>query len=206
MDVQRIDVGTMTVAIPGEALKLNNLPDDPPGLVAYGTETDRSAVMMTFQPIAPEDVWMPFDDIRPTIDNIHQSLGDDQGLIEVRNGSTESGRRVVESIVKTVMEMKSALYVLTMLIEYPRQVLFAQASCGELGVTGERDAMMYELARRQGMTEMEGPRGWACDPYDENFHRGILMNWGEDERFDSMFPWHALSVARTIRDLLIANN
>ena len=52
MDVQRIDVGTMTVAIPGEALKLNNLPDDPPGLVAYGTEADRSAALMTFQPIA----------------------------------------------------------------------------------------------------------------------------------------------------------
>lgn len=172
----------------------------------YGTETDRASVMMLFQPIAPEDVWMPFDDVQPTIDGIHGSLGDDQGLIEVRNGSTESGRRFVDSIVKTVTEGRGALYALTLLIEYHEQVLFAQVSCGEKGMMGERGARTYELARRQGVTEMQGSRGWMCDPYDENFRRGIRRNWGEHERFDPMFPWHALSVARSIRSLMIANN
>jgi hypothetical protein len=72
----------------------------------------------------------------------------------------------------------------------------------EQGITGKRDTVVYELARRDGIVK-SGFEGWAFDPYDNSFSRGFLMNLSENKQFDEMFPLHPLSETRKfIKNLL----
>ncbi|WP_133122370.1 hypothetical protein [Bifidobacterium simiarum] len=204
MDMQNIEVGNLTVSIPVEYARLNRMPDDPPQMVAYATQTEQADCVMFLQPIPAEHA-MPFNDERAVINGIHQSLADDQGLIEVVSGTTDAKRNVIWSIVKTVSRTEGAQYGLTLHLAYPESVLQVQAFANETGITGMRDAQIYELARKRGRVDEQG-RGWTRDPYDDDYRRGILMNLSEDDQFDDAFPDHPLSVIRRLAGMLIGYN
>ena len=59
-----------------------------------------------------------------------------------------------------------------------------------------------EPANMQTVLETE----WFEDPYDPDYKRGFLMNRSESPEFDSVFPSHALSVARALIGFVIDNN
>ena len=52
---------------------------------------------------------------------------------------------------------------------YPEFILNVQAFFEEIGTTGTRDSVVYEICRRQGLVGADGDffKGWAKDPYDD---------------------------------------
>ena len=202
--MQNIRVGDMTVSIPTEYAQLNRMPEDPPHMVAYATQTDQADCMMFLQPI-PKEQAMPFENERAVINGIHRSLADDQGLIEVVGGTTDAKRNVIWSIVKTVSQNEGVQYGLTLHLSYEKSMLQIQAFATETGIMGMREAQVYEFARRKGWIDEQGS-GWSRDPYDDDYHTGILMNLSEDPRFDDAFPHHPLSVIRKLVLMIIGYN
>ena len=81
---------------------------------------------------------------------------------------------------------------------YPEFILNVQAFFEEIGTTGTRDSVVYEICRRQGLVGADGDffKGWAKDPYDETITEGALMNLSEQEQFDAQFPGFPLSMCR----------
>lgn len=72
-----------------------------------------------------------------------------------------------------------------------------------MGLTGVRDAAVYEAFQRDlKWTTAE----WSADPYDPNYHHGILMNFSERREYDSAFPQHPLSEARAFISFVIEQN
>ncbi len=77
-------------------------------------------------------------------------------------------------------------------------ILDVQAYFEEVGMTGERDTVVYDLCRRQGLVGNEDDpfAGWTRDPYDDSITEGALMNLSEQEQFDEYFPGFPLSMCR----------
>ena len=196
------------VAMPSWFRKMNPMPEDPPNSEVYGYETSGAGCFVMCRPIPPEHA-MPYDDPQAVIDGIHRELGDNQGLIEVERGKTGAGRRYLYSIVKTLQQSYGGVqYCMTMHIEYPECAVQVQGFFDELGSTGLRDCMVYNLLSQEGAgrTTDDGIESWCADPYDPGYTRGTLMNCSEKKGFDAQFPQHPLSEARRFVTELIALN
>ena len=78
----------------------------------------------------------------------------------------------------------------------------------EEGVTGQREAIVFELERRKNNVRFEDDSivGWNKDPYDENIKTGFLMNLAEQAEYDSMFPSHPLSQLRELVRFIVEKN
>ena len=78
----------------------------------------------------------------------------------------------------------------------------------EKGNIGFRDTVIFGQYEQQGLVrETEaGMKGWAEDPYDPSFTKGILKNGSEDAIFDGLFPTHPLSEARKLVQAIIDSN
>ena len=203
-DARIIKVGPLEITIPESLEPLKNLPEEPPERRSFAFQTSQALIMAHLDSIARESA-MPFDDPEQVVASIHRDLGDDQGLIEVRNGTTNADRPVIYSIVKTANHPEGVQYFMLMHIDYGRNALQASVFASEYGMTGMRDGQVYAFARNHGYIGPDGS-GWMCDPYDGDYARGVLMNMSEDERFDQDFPEHPLSVERGLRDALVALN
>lgn len=142
---------------------------------------------------------MDFDDKEGLIDIIHNSLGEDQGLIEVKNGKTRRGERYIYSIVKNIGDgEKSPLgvnYFLRLNIECGENIMEIMGSFEESGTTGIRESMSAILAGKAGIWNL-GDEGWNEDPYDAEYKRGNFRNLAEKEGLDGLFPGNPLAQAR----------
>ena len=70
--------------------QVKSMPDDPKDSIPFMARTENADCFVMFFPI-PQEQAMPFTDCTPVINGIHECLGNDQGLIEVENGTTKSG-------------------------------------------------------------------------------------------------------------------
>lgn len=195
MDVKWIDVAGTRVLVPDCCQRVRSTPDDPQDAVPLVMETDVSVALLFLYPMRAEDA-MPYDAPEAVIEGIHQTHGDDQGLVEVKSGKTRSGSRYIYSIVKTMMDPVGVQYGLTMDVETVGGALHVQGFFDEKGVTGTRASVI--LAMLSGKGEV-GPdmEGWARDPYDEAHTRGFLANLSEAAEYDALFLDDPLSMART---------
>ena len=145
---------------------------------------------------------MDFDNDQQIIDDIHEGMDDNQGLICVKSGDTKRGYKYVYSIVKTISD-KGASYILRINLKNKANnecVAEIQGQFYEMGSTGLRDCIGMELAERLNLVKFKGDKmvGWNEDPYDKKFTRGIPMNLSERIGLDGMFPDHPLSQAREL--------
>ncbi len=205
---QTVAVGRDTVVIPGDYAQLELMPDDPKGSVPVGVQTQQSMCFVRFVPISASQA-MPFDRPQEVVDGIHGALEDDQGLVEVCAETMKSGRRLIDSIVKTMVSENGGMqYTWTCDMETQHGVVMLQGFFDEAGVTGIRETTVFELSRRDGSVTVDdsGVHGWARDVYDPAFTRGNLPNLSEDARYDGMFPEHPLSMLRAFRSVVAANN
>lgn len=178
------------------------LPDDPPGTQAFGYKfTGGESGVVVVKPI-PQEVAMELD-AQSVIDGIRRVrdvIEGQVGLIDVDVARTASGLPYVYSIVKIRLEPVGVEYNLTLHFpgEHPVQL---QGGFAEGNLTGARDAMVYEMARRNNMvgepTANDPSGGWAHDPFDHST-TGFVMNMSELPRFDEQFPAHPLSMAREL--------
>lgn len=183
------------LTMPESYQKLNNMPDDPEGAVSYGMKTALCASFIQAFPIGMNRA-MDFRDVQPTIDGIHKTLSDTQALIEVKIGITKHDYPYAYSIIKNKIEPSGVNYFMLLQVAYGHAVLNIKAFFEEIGTTGIRDTMIWELAYRQGIVTDNKNSKWWFDPYDKDYKHPFLMNLSEKEEYDELFPDHPLSQCR----------
>ena len=162
----------------------------------YTKETPNCISYMQSFPMSARRA-MDYYNVQKIIPGIHQSLRENQALIEVKAGKTKNNRQYVYSIVKTKGEPSGVQYYLLMHITYEDIAINVNGHFIEKGMRGYRDMMVWELARREGIVSSTDNSKWCFDPYDKNLKRPYLMNLSEKEEYDEMFPDHPLSQCRT---------
>ena len=204
MDSPITEEEVLTLQFPEKYKALTVLPEDPEGALSYGKDTSGAVCFVQAYPIKKEKT-MPMNDIQSIIDGIHKSLGEKQGLIEVKNGTTKYNKQYVYSIVKSGRQPSGMNYMLTMHLVKNGLALCVKGLFEERGTTGVRDATVYEYARRENFVTEIG-ESWFNDPYDEEFTKGLLMNLSEDRKYDYSFPKHPLSELRKLIAFITENN
>lgn len=181
--------------LPLEYKVLEKFPEDPMYSVNYGKNTSNCVSFMQSFPMSARHA-MDYYNVQKIINGIHQSLGDNQALIEVKAGKTNHKRQYVYSIVKTKDEPSGVQYFVLMHVAYEDIAINVNGHFVEAGMTGMRDTMIWELARREGIVSSTDNSKWMFDPYDKSWKRPYLMNLSEKEEYDEMFPDHPLSQCR----------
>lgn len=195
----------LTLVLPEEFETLNALPDDPDGAISYSKVTSNALCFIQSFPLRISDC-MPMNEIRSIVDGIHSCLADNQGIIEVSNGTTKYDKKYAYSIIKNSLEPRGMSYILTMHIIKDGTALCLRGQFEEQGMSGQRDAYVYEYAIRCNIGIGTDGEGWFKDPFDNDFVRGLRMNYSEDRRFDESFPDHPLSQVRALISFIIENN
>ena len=198
-------LGGKNFSIPVDYLKAKSLPDDPPGSIVFEKDTeDATNVLMLF--FIEQSEALPFDDKEGLIASLHHCLGENQGIIAVNTGKTKAGVPVVYTIVKTLKQPSGVQYILTLQMDFGPQILNLQGYFDEEGITGGRDAAVFEYAIREGIISAQDRSNWSTDPYSPDFRSGALMNLSEQEKFDDAFPSHPLSELRSFVSAFISEN
>ena len=175
--------------------------DEPPRCKNYwfGVENGFNLFLRYF-PIPTEHA-NPLDE-KKTIEIIHNTLDDDQGLIEVEKGETKLGLKYISVITKSFMGPEHGVqYFLRINLfkdSVPEWAHEIDTFFGEEGITGQRDTLV--------MAMLKMPKDWMEDPYDKNYTKGIRMNKSEDRKFDAQFPNHPLTQARSFLEFVKENN
>ena len=151
--------------------------------------------------IDPSDA-LPFGSKDALIKDIHRTLNDDQGLIEVETGTNPRGYEYIYSIIKTYhQDLLNVNYCLRMDIKNGNEIIEVLASYFETRMTGVRSSHGYALVRHAGfeMDEESGRiKGYAEDPYDPTYEKGCRMILPERRGLDGLFPNDPLSQAREL--------
>ncbi|WP_124061388.1 DUF3320 domain-containing protein [Gordonibacter sp. Marseille-P4307] len=181
------------VTMPATYREVEAMPDDPEGTRAFAMRNASSQAVVLAYPIdgGPQ---MPCDDTDEVVSGIRCSLGDDQGIVEVRSGGS-SGSRFVYSIVKTAKEPSVMPYALVLDMRSSKRPVRIRGFFDESGTTGVRDSTVYSMLAQAGGN---APDGWVRDPYDAGWGKGLLANKSEQPEFDALFPEHPLTEARRL--------
>lgn len=202
--LMRIKVKNLNLQIADGFMKMNSMPDDPADSVAYGNECSTMTSFMLLFPISKEEA-MPFGKPELIISGIHNSLADNQGLIEVNSGKTKNGTDFIYSIIKSKKQPSGIQYTLRGHFNYNGEPLEILAFFDEAGMTGQRDAVIFEIARRENIVDIN-MNGWMADPYSADYKKGLLMNLSEQREYDQHFPGHPLTELRNFIDYFVKNN
>lgn len=181
------------VTMPATYREVDAMPDDPEGTRAFAMRSASSQAIVLAYPIDGGSQ-MPCDDTDEVVSGIRGSLSDDQGIVEVRSDGS-SGSRFVYSIVKTAKEPSGVQYALVLDMRSSKRPVRIRGFFDESGATGVRDSTVYSMFAQAGGS---APDGWACDPYDAGWGKGLLANKSEQPEFDALFPEHPLTEARRL--------
>lgn len=198
--VPEIDIKSL-LNLPLEYKVLDKFPEDPMYSANYGKNTSNCVSFIQSFPMSARRT-MDYYNVQKIINGIHQSLGDNQALIEVKAGKTNHTRQYVYSIVKTKEEPSGVEYFMLMHVAYEEIAINVNGHFVEAGMTGMRDTMVWELARREGLVSISDNSKWMFDPYDKTMKRPYMMNLSEKEEYDELFPDHPLSQCRKFVKLI----
>ena len=141
---------------------------------------------------------MDFDDLDGLVAGIHESLAENQGLVEAKNGKTKRGYDYIYSIVKSVgsgEEMPFGVrYFIRLDIRLNGKIIEIYGNFEEQGTTGIRESMAACMASNAGICEM-GSDKWNEDPFDPEYKKGNRKNLAEKEGLDGLFPENPLTQA-----------
>lgn len=106
----------------------------------------------------------------------------------------------VKTIIKIPQEETGMIYIASITIPFENCSFVVKIQANEVGVTGIRDSAILGMLMGSGEVEFseEGITNWFADPYDPDFKQGTPMNKSEREEYDSEFPEHPLSLARSL--------
>lgn len=111
------------------------------------------------------------------------------------------GYKAVKTIFKIPQEPTGINYLGSLTIPFKSYSYVLKLQAPEVGMTGVRDAFIADKLLKAGEIDVavngQGYRGWARDPYDVFWNKGVLMNLGEDSKYDAEFPDHPLTKVRT---------
>ena len=189
----------------------------PEGSLGYTIASDNATGIVVCFEVPPETA-MPFDNPEELVRYLHETMNENQGIIEAKNGKCKNGGRYVYYIMKYSygeehISSRVFGYQLNFNFEIDDHVYFISGSFDEAGMTGQRDSiglMLLAKSKEQAgqaadLTDIM-EHDWFCDPYDPSFTKGFLMNRSEVSELDSMFPEHPLSVTRSLVNFVVENN
>jgi hypothetical protein len=219
LKVEPIKIPVKYQLIKKRAPKEMSLPDD---AKIYGMRNEESsATVMIFK---VDDRWNPmnYDDVEACITGTRNSMNENQGIIEIKNGTLSSGGKYIYNIVKqargTPENREFGMdYITNFNFDIGDDTYFLNAAFIEEGSTGMRDTFGWTMIRKalEEKAEKEGTdfdsddffrNKWTKDPYDESVKDGVLMNISEDSELDYLFPNHPLSQLRALLSYIIENN
>jgi len=165
---------------------------------------DANAIVLMFD--VDEIASMPFDDCESIIKMQHENMRENEGLIEVNSGVTKAGRPIVYNLLKHQIcfdgeAFPRVEYTCNINIKLEDTIKFLNTSYMEGAVCGTRDTTIYTMYM---VDKADSP--WTCDPYDEAYDKGFLMNQSEKEEYDELFPNHPLSEIRKFIKFICENN
>ena len=113
-------------------------------------------------------------------------------LLEVNNIPS------VKTIFKIPQPESGMTYIASVTIPFENCSFVIKIQAAEVGTTGIRDTVVLNEMLMNGEVTVgeDHLENWFEDPYNPNFKKGTLMNKSEQEKYDSKFPDHPLSVAR----------
>lgn len=199
METKAIIVEGIKFVVPSYYQQVDSEPEDPVGSMPLMAQTGQTQCLVLVNHIADEQR-MPTDQ-DTVIEAVRGYLNDNQGIIEINSGALE-GMPYIYSIVKNLeMDGEACLgaqYILSMEIAAEDGATHFQGQFDEVGMTGMRDALAFELCRAKNLVRLteDGIEGWSEDPYNPEWTYGALMNLSEKPNFDKMFPDHPLSMVR----------
>lgn len=176
----------------------------------FGIRTDEfNAIILKC--IVPEEVAMNFDDSQSIIDDFHNDIPKNAGLIESGHGKTENMNKYVYFIMKHGLKGEDNAhlgneYTMNMNVKIDEDVYFIQSSFAEEGITGVREAFILDALAKEYGSLQDAWNQISSDPYDASYSNGFLMNLSEDEIYDDLFPNHPLSKAREFVEFILDNN
>jgi len=187
----------------------------PKEALVYDAAAEGFSALVVCFPVSDEES-MPFDNNQGIIDDLHESMDDGWGLIEVNSGKCKAGGQYVYSIRKYAKPSEDGFpagngYALNINLQIKDVIQFIQASFEEEGMTGMRDSLVFAMfqqahAEEDSSADDDAFAGWSFDPYDPSFTKGFLMNVSEKADFDEQFPDHPLSQARRFVKYVVENN
>lgn len=122
------------------------------------------------------------------------------GLIEVELSGSNL-HPLVRTIFKFSQTPKGVLYLASITLPFKTCNFILNVQAAEYNTIGMRETLIAKKLVSNGtlVTDQNGYVGWTCDPYDNNFKNGLLMNKSENKIYDNEFPNHALT---QVRDLI----
>jgi len=184
-------VGVLRLPSPWQ--RLDDMPDQPYGTQVAGFITETCQAIVFVRRVL-QTAWMPLDTGSIT-DSIAKVLSEDVGLLDVGVHKTASGIPYAYTLVKAKMEPSGLNFNVTLHLhsDYRHEI---DAFFTEIGTTGVREALVWELAMREGRVR-PGPgglEGWTVDPH--GIGGAFLPNLADDVEYDEKFREHALAEAR----------
>jgi len=148
---------------------------------------------------------LPVDDLKTLRIRCRELAKANEGGLVSADVIDLQGLSVVTLIYKRE-ELPSYAYTGMMVIPGNGEYFIIVVASVERGTTGVRDALVTAELLEQGKldptkTDDQGRlEGWIYDPYDSEYDEGALNSVADDERYDSLVPFHPLSkVRRTLR-------
>ena len=180
----------------------------PKGAVIYGVLIGGTkAILATWE--VDKEASMDFDNPRGVIDYLHEHMGENEGIIEVKTGKTKSDNPIIYNILKQKLHDDGSPgngYLVNLNLQIDGHIYFVNGFFEEYGTTGIRESNVFAMYRKEHLDEEDPFKGWSCDPYDPSFTNGFLRNLSEHQQFDRFCPGHPLSQARAYIDYIVDNN
>jgi hypothetical protein len=111
------------------------------------------------------------------------------------------GCKAVKQCVKVPQQPSGMTYLGSLTFPFRDFSLVLKIQCEERGVTGVRDAVLFDEKLRSGEVHLNPDdgdiTGWMKDPYDVTRTSGLARNLADDDEYDQRFPDHPLTRARS---------
>jgi hypothetical protein len=187
---------------------------DTTGLEAQG---DRENVRVWYSG-AGDGVGLHYFPIPPDIDADLENVESVRAFY--RNSATQSGLAIIEvevptiqgcrcvrTMIKVPQKPHGMTYLGSLTLPFRDFSYVLKVACSEQGVTGVRDAVVFEKCIKDGTVSVSRKGridGWMADPYDATVYAPLMRNRAEAQEYDSQFPQHPLSRARQVLDRIQA--
>lgn len=202
------------IIIPAEYKKGKKIPAEyglPKDAESFITTSENGIGTLIMHEVTEEQT-MPFDNPQWVIDTLHSSMGENEGIIEVNNGTTAGGKPYIYEIIKHHFSNKEEglpgkmEYTLNINVRFENSIQFINGSFVEGNTTGVRESVIYAAYMKTKNDKPDEVTEWLYDPYDSDYTKGLRMNVSEKASFDENFPWHPLSMCRKLVEFIINNN
>ena len=118
------------------------------------------------------------------------------GMIQVDTLMVD-GFRAIKTIFKIPQQPTGMTYIGSITVPFRDFSYVVKIQCPEPGITGIRDAVIFDREVINSLEDESFFDNWSQDPYDASIKSPLMRNRAESEEYDALFPDHPLSRTRS---------